>query len=98
MKEFLSLFAGAGGLDLGLERSGWRCLYGVDSDPEAVRTLQLNQGEDFGAGAIFECADVRGLSGREVLRRIGRKKGEVADVLEATMDAMPIRHRRWIFT
>lgn len=53
MPEFLSLFAGAGGLDLGLERSGWRCLYGVDSDPEAVTTLRRNQGSGFAPDALF---------------------------------------------
>lgn len=32
------LFAGAGGLSLGLEMSGWRVVIGVDHDPEAVET------------------------------------------------------------
>lgn len=77
MSEFISLFAGAGGLDLGLERSGWRCLYGVDSDPEAVKTLKLNQGPKFGDHALFECADVRDLTGTEILAKIGRKRGEI---------------------
>lgn len=77
MSEFISLFAGAGGLDLGLERSGWKCLYGVDSDPEAVDTLKLNQGKNFGEDALFECADVRELSGGEILAKIGRKRGDV---------------------
>jgi DNA (cytosine-5)-methyltransferase 1 len=77
MPEFISLFAGAGGLDLGLERAGWKCLYGVDSDPEAVATLRSNQGERFGAEALFECADVRELRGEDLLERIGRGRGEV---------------------
>ncbi len=77
MPEFISLFAGAGGLDLGLERAGWSCLYGVDSDPNAVATLRANQGRNFGADALFECADVRELRGEDLLARIGRKRGEV---------------------
>lgn len=77
MAEFISLFAGAGGLDLGLERSGWTCLYGVDSDPEAVETLKRNQGERFGESALFECADVRELTGSEILAKIGRERGDV---------------------
>jgi len=32
------LFAGAGGLSLGLEMSGWRVVVGVDHDPESVET------------------------------------------------------------
>jgi DNA (cytosine-5)-methyltransferase 1 len=32
------LFAGAGGLSLGLEASGWRVVVGVDHDPEAIET------------------------------------------------------------
>lgn len=77
MAEFISLFAGAGGLDLGLERSGWTCLYGVDFDPEAVETLKRNQGQRFGGHALFECADVRELTGSDILKKIGRKRGDV---------------------
>jgi len=77
MAEFISLFTGAGGLDLGLERSGWKCLYGVDSDPEAVKTLEFNQGPDFGEHALFECADVRDLTGTEILAKMGRKRGDI---------------------
>src|SRR5215469_14758606 len=32
------LFAGAGGLSLGLEMAGWRVVLGVDHDPEAIET------------------------------------------------------------
>lgn len=75
--EFISLFAGAGGLDLGLEQAGWGCLFGVDNERDAVETLQTNQGADFGKNALFECADVRTLTGVDILQRIGRRKGEV---------------------
>lgn len=75
--EFLSLFAGAGGLDLGLEKAGWNCLYAADSDPDAVATLRANQSPDFAPEAIVDEADVRDLTGREILRRVGRRKGEI---------------------
>jgi DNA (cytosine-5)-methyltransferase 1 len=36
----LSLFSGAGGLDLGLERAGWRLLGQIEMDPACARTLE----------------------------------------------------------
>jgi DNA (cytosine-5)-methyltransferase 1 len=36
----VSLFSGAGGLDLGLEASGWRILAQLDTDPDAIETLE----------------------------------------------------------
>lgn len=38
--SFLSLFSGAGGLDLGLEKAGWQCSAQVDCDPDSVETLR----------------------------------------------------------
>lgn len=39
----VSLFSGAGGLDIGLEQAGFHTLFAVDNDVDAIRTLQLNQ-------------------------------------------------------
>lgn len=39
----VSLFTGAGGLDLGLEQAGFQTLFAVDADPDAVRTLEVNR-------------------------------------------------------
>jgi DNA (cytosine-5)-methyltransferase 1 len=38
--SFVSLFSGAGGLDLGLEESGWSCLAQIDMDHDSVLTLR----------------------------------------------------------
>lgn len=51
----VSLFSGAGGLDIGLEQAGFHTLFAVDNDEDAVRTLQLNQaaGIPVGNGRTF---------------------------------------------
>lgn len=81
--SFVSLFAGAGGLDLGLEQAGWRCLYASDVDHASVASLERNRGFSLGRGrrvladAYIEQADVRNLSAREVLAKAGVAKGDI---------------------
>lgn len=56
-KTFLSLYAGAGGLDLGFSRAGLQPLWANDIDPDAVATHRLNLGDH------ATCGDVDTLSG-----------------------------------
>lgn len=39
---FIDLFAGCGGLSLGLLRAGWKGLFAVESDPMAFETFRVN--------------------------------------------------------
>lgn len=41
--QFLSLFSGAMGMDLGLEQAGFHSLLGLDNDPDACATISLNR-------------------------------------------------------
>lgn len=39
---FIDVFAGCGGLSLGLKRAGWECLVAIEKDPLAFATYQAN--------------------------------------------------------
>ena len=43
LPSVVSLFSGAGGLDVGLERAGWHTMLATDHDPDCVATLASNQ-------------------------------------------------------
>lgn len=79
MTNFVSVFSGAGGLDIGLQRAGWQCLYATDFDRHAVETLRLNAaaGRFHGDGLIRQ-ADIRDLTGAQMLSDMGKRRGEIA--------------------
>jgi DNA (cytosine-5)-methyltransferase 1 len=81
--SYISLFSGAGGLDLGLERAGWRTAYASDNDAAAVATLRANVGYRLGKGrrafedAYIEQADIRLLEPSEILAKSSLLRGNV---------------------
>lgn len=80
--NFVSLFSGAGGLDIGLEEAGWVCRYASDIDEAAVATLNSNKRRPLRRAraleeAFIEQADVTASTGREILAKSGVAKGDV---------------------
>lgn len=70
----ISLYTGAGGLDLGLEAAGFRTAVAVEMDRDSVATLEANPRR----GRSVLCAPIGEISTRKLLRRAGLRKGEPA--------------------
>lgn len=84
----VSLFSGAGGLDLGVEMAGeppldqdgspgpYRIALATDHEAAALRTLQANV-----PGVATACGDIRLLSSQELMERAGLRPGDPALVV-----------------
>jgi DNA (cytosine-5)-methyltransferase 1 len=57
----LSLFTGAGGLDIGFHRMGFDIVASVEVEPIFCKTLEGNRGRYFSADCKIICADIRHL-------------------------------------
>ena len=42
IKTYIDLFAGCGGLSLGLYNAGWKGLFAIEKSPQAFKTLEFN--------------------------------------------------------
>jgi len=74
LRKAISLFTGAGGLDLGFEAAGFETAVAVELDPEAVQTLRTNR--DW---PVLN-QDIHTVSSGRLLEKAGLGEGE-ADVL-----------------
>lgn len=72
-----SLFAGAGGLDLGVEEAGYRVVYAIENDALAVETLNRNRKRFFGELPEAEPLDITRVDPQRLIRRLGLRAGEV---------------------
>lgn len=68
----LDLFAGAGGLTLGLQRAGFTVVGAVEMNPLACRTYADNH-----VGVRMWQDDIRDLDGEQILRGIGLRQGQL---------------------
>lgn len=69
----VSLFAGCGGLDIGVDKAGFRTICSVESDPHCVATLRHNT-----PGKAVWQVDVRALDPDRVMDVLGLGKGEIS--------------------
>jgi DNA (cytosine-5)-methyltransferase 1 len=73
----LSLFTGAGGLDLGTEAADFKTVHAIESDPTAVETLNANRDRWYPALDEVEPADITTLKPKDLMRRVGLGRGEL---------------------
>ena len=72
-RRTLSLFSGAGGMDLGVSLAGFRNLLAVERDEHCAASLRANAGRKL----VWQ-TDVRALDPSIVLRLLGMQAGELA--------------------
>src|SRR6267154_1177047 len=68
-KTVLSLYTGAGGLDLGLEAAGFRPVLCVEMDPDCLETIRQNRP----SWRLSEPNNIHATTPKEILRQSGLK-------------------------
>jgi len=80
--KVISLFSGAGGLDIGLEHAGFETVACIELDKDCRETLRFNRPNWNLLENIFdgEIGDVKAISGQAILKATNLKKGGAAIV------------------
>lgn len=74
-RTLISLFSGAGGLDLGLERAGFETRVMVEVDKDARATVERNR-DHFGGRDFPILSDITAVSPQDILEAAGLQRGE----------------------
>lgn len=74
--KVISLFSGAGGLDIGFEQAGFEIAVAVEQDPSCCNTLRANRPDL----KVIE-GDISQIKGEEILTAAGLEVGEAALVI-----------------
>lgn len=69
--KVLSIFSGAGGLDLGFHQVGFDIKACIELDKDACDSLKLNRGKHFSEKTLVYCEDITKLSPESVYKDIG---------------------------
>ena len=72
----ISLFSGAGGLDIGVRQAGFDILACVELDKNACETLRYNIADEHLNTSVYE-GDIKAFDPNAILSDVGRKPGEV---------------------
>lgn len=62
----VSLFSGAGGMDVGFANAGFNILFANDIDPDACATYRLNHESDIAQGSLLDISPLERVAGRSV--------------------------------
>jgi DNA (cytosine-5)-methyltransferase 1 len=76
-RRAVALFAGAGGLDLGVEQAGYSVVFAAENAPVAVETLNGNRERFFPKLPEVRPLDITQLDPQDVMREIGVVPGEI---------------------
>ena len=80
--KVISLFSGAGGLDIGLEEAGFQTAVCVEIDEDCRATLKKNRDWFLcEKNGVCRPGDIKGVTAEELLKFAGLKKGEAALVV-----------------